>query len=100
MVSDVYEATRDESLLRRALPLLIKEHEYYTTGAKQVLVRAAGGPTADDGGGGDCAVHSLSRYWADLTQPRPESYREDLATAKAAETAGRGGEEARAQLFR
>lgn len=38
-------------LLRRALPLLLREHEYWTTGPKAVVVRATDGSN-----------HSLSRW--------------------------------------
>jgi len=50
MIRAVYEATRDEALLRAALPLLVREHAYWTSGSKAVGVVAADG-----------TVHSLSR---------------------------------------
>lgn len=57
-------------LLSRALPPLLREHEYWTTGDKAVTVVAADG-----------SRHNLSRYWANWTAPRPESYREDAELA-------------------
>uniref|UniRef100_A0A383VBB9 Trehalase n=1 Tax=Tetradesmus obliquus TaxID=3088 RepID=A0A383VBB9_TETOB len=72
MVRELYEAApqADPSLLSRALPLLLREHAYWTTAPKQVTISAANGTT-----------YNLSRYYADWQQPRPESYREDVATA-------------------
>eukprot|EP00879_Flechtneria_rotunda_P008702 GHRR01009116.1.p1 GENE.GHRR01009116.1~~GHRR01009116.1.p1 ORF type:complete len:560 (+),score=184.24 GHRR01009116.1:304-1983(+) len=74
MVRSVYEASPGAAqlpLLRRALPLLIVEHHYWTNSPKAVKVRDTNG-----------TVHSLSRYWAEWYQPRPESYREDAAQAR------------------
>lgn len=45
-------------LLTKALPLLVKEHEYWTTGNKAVVVEAADGST-----------HNFSR-WAIVTRGR------------------------------
>ncbi|WIA44588.1 hypothetical protein OEZ86_007311 [Tetradesmus obliquus] len=72
MVRELYEAApqADPSLLSRALPLLLREHAYWTSAPKQVTVAAASGTT-----------YNLSRCYADWQQPRPESYREDVATA-------------------
>jgi alpha,alpha-trehalase len=73
VVAAVHAATGDAALLRAALPALLKEHAHWTAAPKQVEVRGADGQ-----------LHSLSRYWADWEQPRPESRREDEATAAAA----------------
>jgi alpha,alpha-trehalase len=69
MVKAVYEATSDQNLLMTALPLLIREHSYWTSGMKAVNV-SAGNQT-----------YQLSRYYANWTLPRPESWREDVALA-------------------
>lgn len=53
MVRLVFEATDNKQLLRDALPLLIREHEYWTTGNKAIRVRAADG-----------SIHALSRWGA------------------------------------
>jgi alpha,alpha-trehalase len=66
MVREVVEATNNTSLLTTALPLLIREHEFWTTGPKAVQLTSSTGQT-----------YRLSRYYADLEEPRPESYRED-----------------------
>jgi alpha,alpha-trehalase len=76
-----------EALLRAALPRLIAQHGYWTSGRKVVRVRSAGGSGAGNGagtngsggrgGGGSCGdrVYELSRYHAELYEPRPESFR-------------------------
>jgi alpha,alpha-trehalase len=64
MVRDVWAATRSDELLRVTLPLLIREHAYWTTGNKAVRLLAHDG-----------SERVLSRYYADWYQPRPESYR-------------------------
>ena len=53
--------TGQQNLLLQALQM---EHDYWTTTSKAVSVRAADG-----------SVHSLSRYYADWTAPRPEGFR-------------------------
>ena len=71
-VRAVYETTRDIDLLKYAVPLLQREHKYMTRPEKCInLVSQKTG-----------SLHTLSRYWAYTEKPRPESYREDLDTAK------------------
>ncbi|KAG2433512.1 hypothetical protein HYH02_012630 [Chlamydomonas schloesseri] len=94
-----------EALLREALPRLIAQHGYWTSGRKVVRVRSAGGSEAGNGagtdgsggrGGGESCrdrVYELSRYHAELYEPRPESFREDLDLV---EGLGLGPEAARA----
>jgi hypothetical protein len=45
MIRDLYEAApqQDPQLPSRALPLLLREHEYWTSAPKQVQVQAADG---------------------------------------------------------
>lgn len=43
MVRAVYGATNDTELLRRALPLLLVEHSYWTSPPKAVQVQAPNG---------------------------------------------------------
>lgn len=62
MVLAVYEATQDDGFLAYALPLLVSEHDYWTSAPKQVTVATADGS------------HNLSRFYADWFAPRPESY--------------------------
>ena len=64
MVSLVFEAKRDLLFLQEAFEALQLEHQYWTQPPKAVRVA-----------GPDGAAMSLSRYYADTTQPRPESYR-------------------------
>lgn len=51
MVRSVVEAGNDTELMAAALPLLIREHHYWTTGDKLVMVQAANG-----------TVYNMSRY--------------------------------------
>ncbi|KAI0526081.1 Six-hairpin glycosidase-like protein [Xylaria bambusicola] len=68
MVKTYVEYTNDTSILHRALPLLIKEHSFWTTNRTvQFTV--------------DGETHSLAHYAVVNTEPRPESYREDYVTA-------------------
>ncbi|KAI8947137.1 glycoside hydrolase family 37 protein [Xylaria longipes] len=69
MVKIYIDYTNDTSILDRALPLLIKEHSFWTTN-RTVEVEAKNGCT-----------YSLAHYAVLNTQPRPESYREDWVTA-------------------
>ncbi|KAH6634024.1 glycoside hydrolase family 37 protein [Chaetomium sp. MPI-SDFR-AT-0129] len=69
MVKTYIEHTNDTSILDRALPLLIKEHEFFTRN-RSISV------TAQDG-----KKYTLNRYNVANNQPRPESYREDYITA-------------------
>ena len=62
MVLVVHEATQDDEFLAYALPLLVSEHRYWTSGPKQVTVATAG------------SSYNLSRYYANWFKPRPESY--------------------------
>ena len=62
MVMAVYEATQDDEFLAYALPLLVSEHDYWTSAPKQVTVATADG------------TFNLSRFYADWFAPRPESY--------------------------
>jgi neutral trehalase len=64
MVAAVHEATADEAFLEAAFAALENEHAYWTSTPRAVTL--AGGPAA---------AHSLSRYWADTFEPRPESFR-------------------------
>ncbi|KAK3394441.1 glycoside hydrolase family 37 protein [Podospora didyma] len=63
------EYTNDTSLLKRAVPLLIKEHEFWTQN-RSVSITAKGGKK-----------YTLNRYHVENNQPRPESYREDWISA-------------------
>ncbi|KAK2002837.1 trehalase [Colletotrichum falcatum] len=68
MVRLYVEYTNDTSILDRAVPLLIKEHEFWTTN-RTVEIKKDGN------------TYILSQYKVTNTQPRPESYREDYITA-------------------
>ncbi|KAL7813907.1 glycoside hydrolase family 37 protein [Trichoderma aethiopicum] len=69
MVKVYIDHTNDTSILRRALPLLVKEHEFWTTN-RTVDVRLSNNKT-----------YVLNQYAVQNTQPRPESFREDFQTA-------------------
>lgn len=68
MVRIYVEKTNDTQLLERALPLLIKEHEWWTTNRTVEISK-------------DDRTYSLTLYNVSNTQPRPESYYEDYTTA-------------------
>jgi len=73
-VTTVYEATKDVTWLRQALPLLVEEYAYLTRSERTVTVK--------DPENGE--TYELSRYFANTTRPRPESYREDVEVARRA----------------
>ncbi|RFU76595.1 trehalase precursor [Trichoderma arundinaceum] len=68
MVRIYIEHTNDTSILRRALPLLVKEHEFWIE--NRTVSVDIGNKT-----------YTLQRYDVQNTQPRPESFREDYVTA-------------------
>lgn len=68
MVKTYVEYTNDTSILDRALPLLIKEHDFWVKNR-----------TVDVSVGN--ATYTLNQYNVENTQPRPESYSEDYITA-------------------
>ena len=68
MVKIYIEHTNDTSILDRALPLLVKEHAFWTTNR-----------TVDVEQGNK--TFTLNRYDVKNTQPRPESFREDYNQA-------------------
>lgn len=69
MVRIYIDHTNDTEILDRALPLLVKEHEFFMTN-RTVDVEANG------------TTYTLNHYAVENTQPRPESYREDYETAR------------------
>jgi alpha,alpha-trehalase len=69
MVQAYIKHTNDTDILDRALPLLIKEHEFFTEN-RTVDVQGPNGTT-----------YTLNRYDVSNNQPRPESYSEDYETA-------------------
>ncbi|PSC73401.1 putative trehalase [Micractinium conductrix] len=73
MVRIVYEATGNRTLLSFTLPALLREHAYFNSPPKQVV---AVGPEGQQ--------FNVSRYYAHWEQPRPESYIEDVETARKA----------------
>ncbi|XP_022561481.2 trehalase isoform X1 [Brassica napus] len=72
MVYEIYNATQDEELVRKAIPVLLKECEFWNSGKHKVVIR--------DASGND---HMLSRYYAMWNMPRPESYVFDQESASA-----------------
>eukprot|EP00897_Mesotaenium_endlicherianum_P003011 jgi/Mesen1/2738/ME000169S01921 len=71
MVSAVHAATGSTQLLRDAVPVLLQEHRFWTTAPHAVAVLD-----------GDNCQHLLSRYYADWSKPRPESYAKDREAAE------------------
>ncbi|CAN6879529.1 unnamed protein product [Brassica oleracea] len=72
MVYEIYNATQDEELVRKAIPVLLKEYEFWNSGKHKVVIRNASGND-----------HMLSRYYAMWNMPRPESYVFDQESASA-----------------
>ncbi|KAL3638313.1 hypothetical protein CASFOL_017684 [Castilleja foliolosa] len=70
MVIDIFNRTGDMDLVKKALPALMTEHTFWTSGVHEVTVRDSNG-----------AKHSLSRYYAMWNKPRPESSTIDKKTA-------------------
>ncbi|KAI0387244.1 glycoside hydrolase family 37 protein [Hypomontagnella monticulosa] len=68
MVKNYIDYTNDTSLLERALPLLIKEHNFWIENRTIAI-------TSGD------RIFQLAHYGVQNTEPRPESYREDYITA-------------------
>lgn len=68
MVRIYIEHTNDTSILQRALPLLVKEHDFW------IRNRTVGVAVAD-------RTYTLQQYAVQNTQPRPESFLEDHVTA-------------------
>jgi alpha,alpha-trehalase len=75
MVDDYVTATGDVSILSDAVGLLHQEHQFWMLTPHRVSTddspKAAATITADD---------VLNRYYSSTSDPRPESYREDVAT--------------------
>lgn len=68
MVRVYVEYTGDRDLLTRALPLLEKEHSFWTNNRSVTITQGS-------------SNYTLNRYAVENTEPRPESYREDYITA-------------------
>lgn len=69
MIQTYVDYTNDTEILDRALPLLVKEHEFFMNN-RTVDVQVGN------------KTYTLNRYAVENTQPRPESYREDYITAR------------------
>ncbi|OAA37892.1 trehalase precursor [Metarhizium rileyi] len=69
MVKLYLEHTNDTAILERALPLLVKEYDFWMVN-RTVEVESGG------------TKYTLNRYAVQNTEPRPESYREDFETAR------------------
>lgn len=69
MVRTYIAYTNDTSILARAIPTLIKEHNFWMQN-RTVNITGADGNT-----------YTLNQYHVENTQPRPESYTEDYITA-------------------
>jgi alpha,alpha-trehalase len=70
MIHAIYERTGDMELVKNALPRLLKEYEFWTSGIHSVTIQDAQG-----------CEHNLSRYYARWNQPRPESSTTDKKSA-------------------
>ncbi|ESR44925.1 hypothetical protein CICLE_v10000621mg [Citrus x clementina] len=70
MVYDIYNRTGDLDLVKKALPALLKEHQFWNSGIHKVNVQDNRGRN-----------HTLSRYYAMWNKPRPESSTTDKVHA-------------------
>ncbi|KAE9614049.1 putative alpha,alpha-trehalase [Lupinus albus] len=70
MIYEIYRSTGDIELVKRCLPALLKEHEFWNSEIHKVTITDAQGCT-----------HSLNRYYAMWNKPRPESYIMDKEAA-------------------
>ncbi|CAK9169263.1 unnamed protein product [Ilex paraguariensis] len=70
MVYDVFNRTGDMELVKKSLPALLKEHDFWNSGLHKVIIQDAQGSS-----------HTLSRYYAFWNEPRPESSVTDKETA-------------------
>lgn len=70
MVLDIYNRTHDLDFVKRALPALLKEHQFWNSEIHKVTIQ-------DDKGHN----HTLSRYFAMWNKPRPESSTIDIESA-------------------
>ncbi|XP_031391278.1 probable trehalase isoform X2 [Punica granatum] len=70
MVRAIYSRTHDINLVKKAIPVLLKEHGFWTSGVHQIVVRDA-----------HAESHCLSRYYAMWDKPRPESSTIDKESA-------------------
>ncbi|KDD71256.1 trehalase, partial [Helicosporidium sp. ATCC 50920] len=71
-LTSIYASLPPMEFLRLVYPSMLREYAYWTSDLKQVRVAGANG------------THLLARYNAELEGPRPESYTEDVRTARAA----------------
>ncbi|KFK28961.1 hypothetical protein AALP_AA7G071100 [Arabis alpina] len=62
MVYEIYKVTKDEELVKKAIPVLLKEYEFWNSGKHKVVITDVNGYD-----------HILSRYYAFWNTPRPES---------------------------
>lgn len=69
----------DSATLARYLPQLEKEYRYWMAGSEQLKPGEASARVVRMKGG-----ELLNRYWDDKDTPRPESWREDIHTARSA----------------
>ncbi|KAL2095709.1 hypothetical protein ACEWY4_007857 [Coilia grayii] len=69
MVRDYYKATKDEQFLRKVLPALEKEYNFWMTN-RSVIVEVNG------------RKHVLNHYNVQVGEPRPEAYTADLELAE------------------
>ncbi|KAK7399070.1 hypothetical protein VNO78_10245 [Psophocarpus tetragonolobus] len=70
MIYEIYSSTGDMELVKRSLPALLQEYEFWNSDLHKVTILDAQGCT-----------HTLNRYNARWDKPRPESFIEDKASA-------------------
>ncbi|KAJ0049240.1 hypothetical protein Pint_14869 [Pistacia integerrima] len=70
MIHEIYKRTGDLELVRKALPALLKEYQFWNTGIHSVTIQDS-----------QASSHKLSRYYAMWNKPRPEATTLDKAWA-------------------
>lgn len=70
MIYEIYKRTGDKEMVRKSLPALLKEHQFWNSGKHKMTIQ-------DD----QACNHTLSRYYAMWDKPRPESSTNDKESA-------------------
>lgn len=79
MMVEMLAGIKGNSVYKKYLPSMLKEYNWWMQGADTVKAGTAGGHVVRFPDG-----TMLNRYWDEQDTPRPESYRQDVATADTA----------------
>ena len=79
MVESVWQSTQDVEFLRKALPAIDKELEWWREHPRSLLIKSSSSSSSNENESEP--EYLVSRYYATWTHPRPESLKEDVETA-------------------